>query len=93
MRTRKTPKKWTLGGFTLAELVVVITVLAIMATVGFVALSGYSDDAKRSAIKTNVRSVYSAIMAEGASTGRSPRYYVVHDPSYALSGGVVVFDG
>lgn len=93
MRVRKTLKKLGLGGFTLAELIVVITVLAILATIGFLALAGYSQDAKDSAIKTNVRSVYSAIMAEGAATGKSPRYYVVHDPSYALSGGIVVFDG
>lgn len=72
-------------GFTLAELIVVITILAILATVGFLALSGYSQDAKDSAAKTNVRSVYTAITAESAVTGNSPRYYVSHDPDYALS--------
>lgn len=80
-------------GFTLAELIVVITILAILATVGFLALSGYSQDAKSSVTKTNVRSVYSAITAESASTGNSPRYYVIHDPNYSLSGGIVTFDG
>ena len=78
-------------GFTLAELIVVITILAILATVGFLALSGYSRDAKESAVKTNVRSVYSAIVGESAVTGNSPRYYVVHDPDWALSGAVVAF--
>lgn len=33
-------------GFTLVELVVVITVLAILATVGFVSLQGYTVDAR-----------------------------------------------
>ncbi len=72
-------------GFTLAELIVVVTILAILATVGFLALSGYSQDAKESAVKTNVRSVYSAIVSESAVTGNSPRYYVVHDANWALS--------
>lgn len=86
-------KKRLPGGFTLAELIVVITVLAILATVGFLALSGYSQDAKDSATKANVRSVYTAITAESALTGNSPRFYVVHDPDYALSGGIAFFDG
>ncbi|MFB0965186.1 MAG: type II secretion system protein [Patescibacteria group bacterium] len=72
-------------GFTLAELIVVVTILTILATIGFLALSGYSQDAKESAVKTNVRSVYSAIVSESAVTGNSPRYYVVHDPNWALS--------
>ncbi len=72
-------------GFTLAELIVVVTILAILATIGFLALSGYSQDAKDSAVKTNVRSVYSAIVSESAVTGNSPRYYVIHDPNWALS--------
>ncbi|MFB0964219.1 MAG: hypothetical protein QMC36_00670 [Patescibacteria group bacterium] len=63
-----------------------VTILAILATVGFLALSGYTQDAKNSAAKTNVRSVYSAIVSESAVTGNSARYYVVHDPVYALSG-------
>ncbi len=80
-------------GFTLAELIVVITILAILATVGFLALSGYSQDAKDSATKTNVRSVYTAITAESAVTGNSPRYYVVHDAAASLSGAVTYVDG
>ena len=66
-------------GFTLAELIVVITILAILAAIGFLALSGYSQDAKDSAIKANVRSVQTAISSESALSGNSPRYYVVHD--------------
>lgn len=84
------------SGFTLAELIVVITILAILAVIGFIALSGYTNDAKDSAIKANVRSVYSAITAESAVTGNSPRYYIIHDTSAtgaALSGAIVYFDG
>lgn len=80
-------------GFTLVELIVVITILAILATIGFLSLSGYSDDARNSAIKANVRSVLTAISAESAVTGNSPRYYVVHDTGAALSGAFVYVDG
>ena len=85
-RTRR--KKFS--AFTLAELIVVVTILAVLASIGFVALSGYLSDAKESASKANVRSVYTAISAESALTGNSPRYYVVHDPAYALTGSAYV---
>ena len=74
-----------LAGFTLVELIVVVTILAILATVGFLALSGYSQDAKDSAAKANVRSLQTAISSEAAITNNSPRYYVIHDVDYALS--------
>lgn len=67
------------------ELIVVVTVLAILATIGFLSLSGYSDDAKDAAIKANVRSVYTAINAESTITGNSPRRYISHDAGAALS--------
>ena len=54
--------------FTLVELIVVITILAILATIGFLALSGYSQDAKDSAVKANLRSVMTAISAESVLT-------------------------
>lgn len=82
---RKTSWARRFPGFTLAELIVVITILAILATVGFIALSGYSQDAKNSAVATNVRSLYTAITAESAVTGNSPRYYVIHDDEASLS--------
>ncbi|MFB0965190.1 MAG: type II secretion system protein [Patescibacteria group bacterium] len=74
----KTGKKF-FRAFTLAELIVVVTILAILATVGFLALSGYTQDAKDSAVKTNVRSLMTAVSSESAMTNNSPRYYVVHD--------------
>lgn len=85
-RLRIILKTRTYGAFTLVELVVVITVLAILATIGFLALSGYSEDADDARIESNVRSIFTAITAESAVTGNSPRFYVKHDPNYALSG-------
>ena len=79
--------------FTLVELIVVITILAILATVGFLTLSGYTDDARSATAAANVRTVYSAILTESTTSGNSPRYYVDHDPAAALSGGIVFVDG
>lgn len=84
-------RKW--AGFTLVELIVVIAILAVLAAIGFLALSGYSSDAKDSVVKMNVRSVQTAISTEGSLTGNSPRYYVIHDPSAALTGAFVYVDG
>lgn len=85
--------KKRLSAFTLVELIVVITILAILATIGFLALSGYTQDARDSALKANVRSVQTAISAESAVSGNSPRYYVVHDTGAALSGAFAYVDG
>lgn len=73
------------SGFTLAELIVVIAILAVLATIGFLTLSGYREDAKNSVIKANVRTVYSAIMAESTATQTSARCFIKHDPTYSLT--------
>ena len=91
--TKKPSKRFLISGFTLVELIVVITILAVLAAIGFLALSGYSQDAKDSSIKANVRSVFMAISTESALSGNSPRYYVVHDSGAALSGAVAFVDG
>lgn len=84
-------KQPLIKGFTLVELIVVITILAILATIGFLALSGYSQDAKEASIKANVRSVMTAISSESAITNNSPRYYVSHDSSATLTGGAFAY--
>lgn len=82
------------SAFSLAELIVVIAVLAVLATIGFVSLSSYRSSALDTKSAANVRSVLTAISAESATLGLSPREFVVHDDAYALSGSaVVVFDG
>ncbi|MFB0964493.1 MAG: prepilin-type N-terminal cleavage/methylation domain-containing protein [Patescibacteria group bacterium] len=81
----KRPLRKLIGAFTLGELIVVVTILAVLATIGFLALSGYTQDARNSVVATNVRSLYTAITAESALTGNSPRYYVIHDTGASLS--------
>ena len=93
-RTLRRAASRKFSAFTLAELIVVITILAILATVGFLALSGYREDAKNAVVKANVRTVYSAIMAESSAVQKSARCFIRHDPAYSLTGGaMVVFDG
>ena len=70
-----------------------IAVLAVLATVGFLSLAGYRQDAIDAKAKANVRSVYTAVAAESAASGNSPRYYVAHDPDYALSGAYLYVGG
>ena len=81
------------SAFTLVELIVVITILAVLATVGFLSLSGFTDDARSATAKANVRTVYSAILTESTTSGNSPRFYIDHDPAAALSGAVAFVDG
>ncbi len=70
MKTINLPSGRTehLKGFTLVELIVVITILAILATIGFLALSGYTQDARDSVTAANVRSLQTAISSESAIT-------------------------
>lgn len=83
MRSNHLKKR--LRAFTLVELIVVITILAILATVGFLALSDYAQDARTTSVRSNARSVLTAISSEAAITGNSPRYYVVHDTGASVS--------
>ncbi len=71
-------------GFTLVELIVVITVLAILATIGFLALSGYTSDAGRSSVLSNLRTVEKGLSVTATTAGSFP----------APTGGVpVTFSG
>lgn len=52
--------------FTLVELIVVITILAILGTIAFISLQGYTGEAKNSKVTSDLRNIASAI--ETAST-------------------------
>jgi len=54
-------------GFTLVELIVVITILAILGTIAFISLQGYSQDAKNSKVNSDIRSLVSAIETKSTS--------------------------
>jgi len=53
--------KNTNKGFTLVELIVVITILAILGTIAFISLQGYSQDAKNSKVSSDLGTLASAI--------------------------------
>lgn len=55
--------------FTLVELIVVITILAILGTIAFISLQGYTGEAKNSKVTSDLRNIASAI--ETASTRNS----------------------
>lgn len=59
-------------GFTLAELIVVITVLAILATVGFVALSGHLSSARDSTRMTEVGQISRSVELSAVQNGKYP---------------------
>ncbi len=55
--------------FTLVELIVVITILAILGTIAFISLQGYTGEAKNSKVTSDLRNIASAI--ETSSTRNS----------------------
>jgi prepilin-type N-terminal cleavage/methylation domain-containing protein len=60
--------KKNLGAFTLVELIVVITILAILGTIAFISLQGYSQDAKNSKVSSDLRTLISAIETASAES-------------------------
>lgn len=49
------------GGFTLVELIVVITILAILGTIGFISIQGYSSQSRDSKRLSDIRTLSSVV--------------------------------
>ncbi|MDD2870488.1 MAG: type II secretion system protein [Candidatus Gracilibacteria bacterium] len=76
----------TKNAFTLVELIVVITILAILGTIAFISLQGYSADARNSKRTSDIGNIQSAIslkQVEGV-----PLLSFVAENVNALSGGL-----
>lgn len=68
-----------------------VTILAVLSALALIAFSLYSQDAKEAAVKSDVRSVLTAIVSESAISDTNPRRYVVNDGSAMLATGTVAY--
>lgn len=73
-------------GFTLVELIVVITILAILATIGFLSLQGYTQDAKETKTVANLRTISSSLVNESAISGNTFGSYITETVANGFSG-------
>jgi prepilin-type N-terminal cleavage/methylation domain-containing protein len=76
-----------LKGFTLVELIVVITILAILGTIGFLSIGGYSSKARDSARIGDLAQASKSLDISLVTSGSYP----VPDNSFAVtySGGII----
>ncbi len=84
-------KKNTRKGFTTVELVVVIAVIAILATVLIPTFDGLIDDARESAALINAKNSYIQHMNDNAATGIivSDGYITSGDYTFQVVGGQI----
>jgi prepilin-type N-terminal cleavage/methylation domain-containing protein len=84
---KKTSPSRKFKGFTLVELIVVITILAILGTIGFLAIGGYSSKARDSARIGDLAQVSKSLDLSQVVSGSYP----VPDNSFPVtySGGVI----
>lgn len=74
-------------GFTLVELIVVITILSILGTIGFISIQGFSSSARDSARVSDIGKLSRAIEMRYLRAGAYPN----PDTSFTItySGGIV----
>jgi general secretion pathway protein G len=75
------------GGFTLVEMIVVIAIIGILATLLVVRYSGQTDQARAVAAKSQIAQIESAVISFQAHNGRLPSSLqdLVERPSEALN--------
>jgi prepilin-type N-terminal cleavage/methylation domain-containing protein len=69
-----TPKSKTSAAFTLVELLVVISIIAILAGLSFPAVSGAMDSAKKTQAKSNAVQIATAVTAYEMEYGKLPAF-------------------
>jgi type II secretory pathway pseudopilin PulG len=84
-------QKNTSTAFNLAELIVVITILAILGTIGFISLQGYAQSARESSRISDMRTIEKALLLH------QTQYETLPLPDNALtltvSGSIVAYQG
>jgi len=65
-------KKARRSGFTLVELLLVVTILGILATVAFVNFAGAGEETRRTATRMSIKAVCDAVRVHEVQVGRFP---------------------
>lgn len=89
--TNKTLLKKNLHGFTLVELIVVITILVILGTIAFTSLTGYSGSARDSNRVSDVSNISKGLDITYIKTGSYPTPDNFFSVTY--SGGILWTQG
>ena len=78
-----------MGGFTLVELIVVITIIAILSAIGMVSFSGYSSGARDSTRVEDLTNMQKSL-AISATTSVNGKYPTPDNGVQILNGGVLM---
>lgn len=82
----------TKSAFTLVELIVVITILAILGTIAFISLQGYSADARNSKRTSDIGNIQSALSLKQVE-GVPLMSFIVSNSDQTLSGVTIGWSG
>ena len=80
-------------GFTLVELIVVITILAILGTIAFISLQGYSQDARDSKVVSDVTSISRQIETRLTQDGGASIHDLLTNTGGRVANQVTIVNG